>query len=152
MSDPRALTIRDRVIAALNQTGAPANVPEATSRRAFPGDRIDSAILAVFLGAEPAEYPGNNRAAVMRRTRTVFVQIGVAVEDPADVDDETEKIRAWVVQQLGDTNLEGLVLSLDDRGIPEAPIVWKADAVYGLTHVAFAAQYQTSRKDLGSAA
>ncbi len=151
MATSRAILIRDAIIAALN-TDAPTDMPAARKRRAFPGEAIYAPFIAVFLHQEPARYPGNSRSPIMERERTVIVQIGVLSEDAYDIDDLAEVIRSWVVEVLGDNNLGGLVLSLEDRGIVEPPLVWKADAVYALVHVGFAAKFQTKRDDLGAEA
>lgn len=151
MDTSRAILIRDAMIAALN-ADTPTGIPLTGKRRAFPGDPMTESRINVFLHQEPARYPGNNRAAVMERERTFIVQIGVLAEDAGDIDDLSEALRAWVVQVLGDTTLGGLVLSLEDRGIVEPPMVWKADAVYALVHVGMAARFQTSRTNLGAEA
>lgn len=151
MDTSRAILIRDAMIAALN-ADTPTGIPLTGKRRAFPGDPMTESRINVFLHQEPARYPGNNRAAVMERERTFIVQIGVLAEDAGDIDDLSEALRAWVVQVLGDTTLGGLVLSLEDRGIVEPPMVWKADAVYALVHVGMAAKFQTSRTNLGAEA
>lgn len=151
MDTSRAILIRDAMIAALN-ADTPTGIPLTGKRRAFPGDPMTESRINVFLHQEPARYPGNNRAAVMERERTFIVQIGVLAEDAGDIDDLSEALRAWVVQVLGDTTLGGLVLSFEDRGIVEPPMVWKADAVYALVHVGMAAKFQTSRTNLGAEA
>lgn len=149
----RAILIRDAVIDALN-TGAPSGVPDATSRRAFPGLMLQGPVIGVFLAQEPARYPrDNNRSPIVERERMVVVQMGVVSEDVATLDDLAEELRAWVVSALGNTTLDNLALAVEDRGIisPDGVTVWNAGAFNMLVEHVFAVRYQTKRDNLEAA-
>lgn len=149
----RVIQCRDAAIALLN-TDRESGIAEATKRRAFPGVALQGPCIGVFLGPEPTSYPrGNTSSPVVVRERLLVVQIGVISESVEDLDDLAEEQRAWVVEKLGDTNLGGLALSVEDRGIPapDGVTVWNADVFNMLVYQTFAVRYQTNRSDIEAA-
>lgn len=145
-----SIEIRDAVIDALND-GPPSGVPLATKRRVMPGELVREPFIAVFLGQEPVDYPGNKRGALTSRSLEVLIELGLATDDLAEVDDLMEPMRAHVVERLGDTTLGGLATAVLERGIPEnGRPVWKLDLYNAVTFVRYDVEYQTARADLGS--
>jgi hypothetical protein len=145
-----SIEIRDAVIAALN-ADLPSDIPTATKRRVMPGEPVRAAFIAVFLGQEAVNYPGNKRGPLTARSLEVLIELGLATDDLAAVDDLIEPMRAHVVERLGDTNLGGLATAVLERGIPEnGRPVWKLDLYNAVTFVRYDVEYQTARNDLGA--
>ena len=146
--DALALQIRDAIITALN-TDRPSYIPEATKLRVMPGEPIEEPFIAVFLGEELTNYPQGSRGAIAARDMLVQVQIGGATATLAEVDDMLEPLRAWVVEVLGETDLDKLATSVAEVGIPEGGrLVYKLDLYNALVLTAWRVRYQTRRNDL----
>jgi hypothetical protein len=144
----RAIRCRDAIIDLLN-TDAPTDFPTATKLWLFPGAPFEGSRISVFMNQEPAQYPrGDTRSAITDRERMMIVQLASISEDGADLDDQAEELREWVVEALGDTNLGGLALSVEDRGILEPPARYKLDRYHILVHCGWAVRFQTKRDDL----
>jgi hypothetical protein len=141
----RLQQIRDGIIEALNQRGAPT---KATKRRWSPDQELeaDEVRAAVLFHRERTERVGGPGSTTKKRDHTIAVQAVTAVSDPADIDDALEVYRDWMVAQLGDNKLGGLVHEID-----EGETSWetaKLERIHGAFTTLWRVQYQTRVDDL----
>lgn len=138
--------IRDRIIVELN-TDRPSDIPEATKRRYVPGTQLTDPMIGVFFGRKETAAPATNRHSPLRqRELYVAVQCVDAVEEPDQVDDATEAMLEWIVNVLGDSNLNGLA-----HDIEEVETVWELeyrDLIYCSATIYWRVRYQTLKDDL----
>jgi hypothetical protein len=139
--------IRDAAIEALN-TNRPTDVPEAGKRRWTPGQKITAPRLAAFFGEEDVQQPQGRSGPLAKRYLILVLQAVAVVEDPAEADDAIEPILAHIVDVMGDTNLNGLALS-----ITEIATLWATgeSSVFVIAALSrWRIEYQTLRDDLNA--
>lgn len=107
MTDTVRQTIRDRVITELN-TDLPTGIPECTTRRFIPGEKIREARIAAFFNDEDDGDVGGAGGALTAHSLVLALQVIVPVEDPAEADDAIEPMLAHICERLGETNLNRL--------------------------------------------
>lgn len=148
MTDTILTQIRDRMIADLN-ADTPTGVPQATKRRYIPGEVLRTARIAVFSGEEDTRRPHNPNFPLSEHSHLMAIQVAVPVEDPADADDAAEPSRTHIAAVMGDTNLGGLALNVEEVGGR-----WAGNNDGGLyvlvVLMLWRVKYQTKRNDLTS--
>lgn len=142
--------IRDAVITLLN-TDRPTGVPAASSRRYIPGRRDTDPRIAVYFFRERSQRPGGRGGPLRNRNLFLATVPIVAMEDPAEIDDALEPMLEWIVSRLGNTNLGGLALDLEELGDGGDSTAWAVedrDLVYAAAPMVWRIEYQTLRDDL----
>lgn len=138
------LQIRDAVIAALNVTTRPADVPEATKRRWTPGSN-DPSYAVIFID-DPVDPNQRTGFAVTRKHLTIGVECVQSADLPELSDDIVEPMLSWAEAALVNTNMDGLA-----HEIEYVTTKWEqgqADKVYMRATVLYSISYQTKRGDL----
>lgn len=136
------------IVDALNQSGKGPGIPEFTTRRWLPSEILRQGEIrgAVLFHREAPSLAQGIGGAITRRTHNLAVQVVTAVANPDEIDDALEPARTWMVQQLGDTTLGGLVHSLE-----EGETVWETaqlERIHGAFVTLWRLNFQTLRSDL----
>ena len=141
--------IRDRVIVLLNDFGSEQGIPEFTKRRWSTEEQLADGALrgAVLFYRETPQRP-DMRFPVTTRSHFLAVQVVTATEQPEQIDDALEVARDWMIRQLGNTTLEGLVHDAE-----EGETVWetaseKMQRMHGAFTTLWRFRYQTNRSNL----
>lgn len=141
--------LRDRVIALLNDRPSGLDLPDFTftKERWTPDEELGAGEMrgAVLFHRETTQRR-DMRFPLTRRTHFLAVQLVTAVNQPEDVFDALEPGRAFVVAQLGETTLDGLIHDLQ-----EGETAWeqaKLERIHGAVTILWAASFQTHRSDL----
>lgn len=136
--------IRDLIIDKLNVIVKPAGVPSATKRRWMPG--ADVPAMAVIFLDEPVAPKPSPGFPLARRSLALGIECVAGADLPELSDDEVEPMLAWATAALGETNLAGLALSIEEQST-----VWdaaQADRFYLRATLRLNIEYQTKRNDL----
>lgn len=139
--------IRNATIDALN-AAPPTGVPTCGKRRFIPGEKVTAPRLAAFFGEEDVNRPMGRSGPLSRRHLILIVQAIAVVEKPEDADDAVEPMLAHIVEVMGDTNLGGLALSIN-----EVSTLWatgEASMVIIAALTRWRIEYQTLADDLNS--
>lgn len=140
--------ILDRAIEELN-TDRPLDVPVATKRRSFPGEKPPAGgTLAVFLGDETLDPPrgSSNIDSLSRRRLPMAVQCVGATDDVALLDEVVEPHLVWATRVLGQSRLGGLVHYVRETAVQRAPEY--IDLFVMRATVIFEVSYHTLRRDI----
>lgn len=137
------LQIRDAIVDALN-LNRPGDIPEAT-KRAWTRESDKELSMAVVFMDEPVTHRNRQDPLATRKLIVGVECVGSALA-PELTDDTVEPLLSWAVKVLGDTNLDGLVHSVEeDRTTWERA---QLERFYMRATVRFSVSYQTRRADL----
>ena len=147
MADAIILQVIKAVIVDLN-TNRPDDVPEVTSRRVFPNDKVTDIRMAVFLGDEDVDPPRgqSNRDRLTRRRTSFAVQCVAPTDLIEEIDEIVQPMLNWSSSVLGHNRLGGLVHYLRETGTTRR-VTYQDMAVITATQI-FECSYQTLRNDL----
>lgn len=150
MADAVYLQILDGIIDALND-GRPSDIPEVTSRRVTPGEKVSEPSMAVFLGDETVDPPRSHLDTLARRRMAIAVQCIAPAEDTAELDRLVEPMLKWSAGVLGKPRrpevLKGLVLYLRETELQRRATVVGDVYIMAATQI-FECSYTTRRDDL----
>jgi len=135
---------RDAMIARLN-VDRDTGVPEAQAGQWFPGDPVRGSEIHVYFHQEDARPVGGFGGDLTQNELLMVVQPVAAAETSAEVDELIEPLRKWIGSRLGDSNLDGLVHSVEYRGTK-----WergRSDLVYCAAAMGWMLKFQTARAD-----
>jgi hypothetical protein len=148
VTDALFVQILDASIDALNED-RPTAVPEATKRRAVPGERITAPRMAVFLGNEVLDPPRQNsrQDTLARRRLEIAVQCTGVTDDVAELDESVAPMLAWATSVLGMSGLDGLAHYVRETSVTRQAFLDLDRFVIHAT-IFFECSYQTRRADL----
>lgn len=139
----KRLSILAAALTRLN-TDRPSDVPEVTSRRSFPGEKVTEPRMALFLGQDNVEQQRHAYDPIERHLMLVGIQCVAPTDDITELDAITEPMLAWASQCLGMGNLGGLVTYTRQVGCVWEPeyvdfYIQRATATYEISYQALRA-------------
>ena len=115
------MTIREQILKAMLgalNTGAPSGVPVVQRLRATniePADLPDGVLVP---GPEAAKRVHERTGALVERSLTVFLTWRAAGDATKGPDEATDPLFAWGTKALAGNRLGGLVISVEETGVP----------------------------------
>lgn len=143
------LEILQAALALLN-TNRPADVPEVTMRRSFPGEKVTESRMAVFLGQDNLDEPRSAHDPVGRHRMLLGVQCVAPTDDVTELDAITEPMLAWASVCLAIGNLGGRIHWTREVGTVWEPeyldlYIQKATATFEISYQALRADPTQAR-------